>query len=175
MNIKDFAIKFQENVKMAVENGNADQDQELASEILEYIVDNGEVNAPELCIFQKTRTRITAYDYNDEAESLDLFYLIKAENLLGRVNKSKIDQGFNYLMSFYRESKNGTLLKSVSINATDEITEVAKLVQSTKGNINQLRLYIITDGLTDPDAAGQRVGYATCISATQYKGWKGKG
>lgn len=157
MNIKDFAIKFQENVKMAVENGNADQDQELASEILEYIVDNGEVNAPELCIFQKTRTRITAYDYNDEAESLDLFYLIKAETLLGRVNKSKIDQGFNYLMSFYRESKNGTLLKSVSINATDEITEVAKLVQSTKGKINQLRLYIITDGLTDPDAAGAAV------------------
>ena len=155
MNIKDFAIKFQENVKMAVENG--DTDQELASEILEYIVDNGEVNAPELCIFQKTRTRITAYDYNDEAESLDLFYLIKADTLLGRVNKSKIDQGFNYLMSFYRESKNGTLLKSVSINATDEITEVAKLVQSTKGKINQLRLYIITDGLTDPDAAGAAV------------------
>ena len=157
MNIKDFAIKFQENVKMAVENGDTDQDQELASEILEYIVDNGEVNAPELCIFQKTRTRITAYDYNDEAESLDLFYLIKADTLLGRVNKSKIDQGFNYLMSFYRESKNGTLLKSVSINATDEITEVAKLVQSTKGKINQLRLYIITDGLTDPDAAGAAV------------------
>ena len=129
----------------------------MASEILEYIVDNGEVNAPELCIFQKTRTRITAYDYNDEAESLDLFYLIKADTLLGRVNKSKIDQGFNYLMSFYRESKNGTLLKSVSINATDEITEVAKLVQSTKGKINQLRLYIITDGLTDPDAAGAAV------------------
>ena len=157
MNIKDFAIKFQENVKMAVENGDTDQDQELASEILEYIVDNGEVNAPELCIFQKTRTRITAYDYNDEAESLDLFYLIKADTLLGRVNKSKIDQGFNYLMSFYRESKNGTLLKSVSINATDEITEVAQLVQSTKGKINQLRLYIITDGLTDPDAAGAAV------------------
>lgn len=152
MDLREFASDFQENIKMAVEMGNTDYDQELASAILEYLEDNGEVNVPELCVFQKTRTRITAYDYNDEAESLDLFYLIKAETLLGKVNKSKIDQGFNYLMSFYRESMNGTLLKAVHVDNNDEIAEVAKLVQSTKGKINQLRLYVITNGLTDPDA-----------------------
>ena len=152
MDLREFASDFQENIKMAVEMGNTDYDQELASAILEYLEDNGEVNVPELCVFQKTRTRITAYDYNDEAESLDLFYLIKAETLLGKVNKSKIDQGFNYLMSFYRESMNGTLLKAVNVDNNDEIAEVAKLVQSTKGKINQLRLYVITNGLTDPDA-----------------------
>lgn len=151
MDLREFASDFQDNVKMAVEMGNSDYDQELASAILEYLEDNGEVNVPELCVFQKTRTRITAYDYNDEAESLDLFYLIKAENLLGKVNKSKIEQGFNYLMSFYRESMNGTLLKTVSVDNNDEIAEVAKLVQSTKGKINQLRLYVITNGLSDPD------------------------
>ena len=152
MDLREFASDFQENIKMAVEMGNTDYDQELASAILEYLEDNGEVNVPELCVFQKTRTRITAYDYNDEAESLDLFYLIKSETLLGKVNKSKVDQGFNYLMSFYRESMNGTLLKTVNVDNTDEIAEVAKLVQSTKGKINQLRLYVITNGLTDPDA-----------------------
>ena len=152
MDLREFASDFQENIKMAVEMGNTDYDQELASAILEYLEDNGEVNVPELCVFQKTRTRITAYDYNDEAESLDLFYLIKADTLLGKVNRSKIDQGFNYLMSFFRESMNGTLLKTVNVDNTDEIAEVAKLVQSTKGKINQLRLYVITNGLTDPDA-----------------------
>lgn len=157
MDIREFAAEFQESVKTAAEMGNTDYEQELASSILEYLEDNGEVNVPELCVFQKTRTRITAYDYNDEAESLDLFYLIKAETLLGRVNKSKIDQGFNYLMSFYRESMSGTLLKSVNVANNDEIAEVAKLVQSTKGKINQLRLYVITNGLTDPDAAGVAV------------------
>lgn len=157
MDIREFAQEFQENIKMAVDMGNTDYDQELASAILEYIEDNGEVNVPELCAFQKTRTRITAYDYNDEAESLDLFYLIKSETLLGKINKNKIEQGFNYLMSFYRESMNNTLLKSVNVDNNDEIVEVAKLVQSTKGKINQLRLYIITDGLTEPDAVGAAV------------------
>ena len=150
MDIKEFAQEFQDNVNVAVEMGNTDYDQELAGAILEYLEDNGEVNAPEICTFQKTRTRITAYDYNDEAESLDLFYLVKADTLLGKVNNSKVQQGFSYLMSFYREAMNGTLLKSVSIEKTDEIAEVAKLVQSTKGAINQLRIYVITNGLTDP-------------------------
>lgn len=153
MNLRDFAQEFQDNVKMSAEMSNSDYDHELASSILEYLEDNGEVNVPELCEFQKTRTRITAYDYNDEAESLDLFYLIKADTLLGKINNTKIQQGFNYLMSFYREAMNGTLLKSVAATNTEEIAEVAKLVQSTKGKINQLRAYIITDGLTDPTAS----------------------
>ena len=144
MDIKEFAQEFQENVRIAAEMGNTDFDTEVAKGILEYMEDNGEVNAPEICTFQKTRTRITAYDYNDEAESLDLFYLIKSDTVLGKVNNNKVQQGFNYLMSFYREAMNGTLLRTVNIENTDEIAEVAKLVQSTKGSISQLRIYVIT-------------------------------
>lgn len=152
MDIKEFAQEFIENVKMSVDMSDSDYDQELATSILEYMEDNGEVNAPEICSFQKTRTRITAYDYNDEAESLDLFYLIKADTLLGKINNSRVQQGFNYLMSFYREAMNGQLFKNTDVAPSDEIVEVAKLVQSTKGQIKQLRVYVITDGLTDPSA-----------------------
>ena len=153
MDIKEFAREFEDNIKVAVEMGNSDFDRELATSIIEYMEDNGEVNNPEICSFQKTRARITAYDYNDEAESLDLFYLVKADNFLGKVNNSKVEQGFNYLMAFYREAKNGTLLKSVNVENTDEISEVARLVQSTEGKISQLRIYVITNGLTDPSVA----------------------
>lgn len=150
MDIKEFAKDFLENVKLTIENNGGDYDEELASSILEYIEDNGEVNAPEVCSFKKTRIRITAYDYNDEVESLDLFLLIKADTQLGKVNKGKLEQGFNYLSSFYREAMDNTLFKNTEVEDTDEIAEVARLVQSTKGNISQLRLYILTDGLTDP-------------------------
>ena len=152
MDIKEFAQEFIDNVKMSVEMTSSDYDQELATSILEYMEDNGEVNAPEICSFQKTRTRITAYDYNDEAESLDLFYLIKADSLLGKINNNKVEQGFNFLMAFYREAMNGQLFKNQDVAASDEIVEVAKLVQSTKGQIKQLRVYVITDGLTNPSA-----------------------
>lgn len=157
MDIKEFAKDFIDNVKMSVEMNDVDYDQELATSILEYMEDNGEVNAPEICSFQKTRTRITAYDYNDEAESLDLFYLVKADTLLGKVNNNKVQQGFNFLMAFYREAMNGQLFKNQEVAPSDEIVEVAKLVQSTKGQIKQLRIYVISDGLTDPSAVPSSV------------------
>lgn len=157
MDIREFAQQFQENVITSSEMGKNDYDTELASQILEYLTDSGEVNNPELCTFQKTRTRITAYDYNDDAESLDLFYLVKADTMLGKVNDGKVHQGFNYLMSFYREAMDGTLFKSVNIENTDEIAEVARLVQSTKGLINQLRIYVITNGLVDPSSVPSSV------------------
>lgn len=165
----EFAQQFIDNVKTSVEMNGTDYDEELASSIIEYMEDSGEVSAPEICSFQKTRTRITAYDYNDEAESLDLFYLIKADTLVGKVNNSKIQQGFNYLMSFFREAMDGTLFKSVNVKESDEIVEVAKLVQSTKGKINLLRLYIITDGLTDPSAVPDAVEYLDHI--VEYNVW----
>lgn len=171
MEIKEFARDFQDNIKMSVEMGGGDYSQELASDILEYIVDNGEVNAPEICSFQKTRARITAYDYNNEAESLDLFYLIKADTLLGKITNSKIQQGFNYLLSFYREAMNETLFKAANVNKNDEIVEVAKLVQSTKGNISQLRLYVITDGMTDPTAVPEPIESEDGEFVIEYNVW----
>ncbi len=150
MNIKEFAQDFIDSVKTSAEIVEKDYDLELASAILEYITDSGEVNAPELCYFQKTRSRITAYDFNDEAESLDLFYLIKADTLIGKINNGKIEGGFNYLQSFYREAINDSLLRGKNISITEEISEVITLIKSTIGQISQLRLYVMTDGLTDP-------------------------
>lgn len=154
MDIREFAKEFSDNVLMSVDMNNVDYDEELASNILAYIEDTGEVNSPEICSFQKTRSKakITAYDYNDEAESLDLFYLIKADSLLGKINNSKIQQGFNYLSAFYREVMAGTIFNAKDLEPTDEIVEVAKLIKSAEGKINQLRLYVITDGLSDPSA-----------------------
>lgn len=62
MDIKEFAQQFLDNVNMTVEMENRDYDEELARSIIEYMEDSGEVSAPEICTFQKTRTRITAYD-----------------------------------------------------------------------------------------------------------------
>lgn len=150
MNIKEFAQEILDNAALAAELGGTDIDEELANTIIEYIIDTGEVNAPEICTFKKTRARITAYDYNDEAESLDLFYLERADSLTGKINNSRLNQGFNYLYRFYKEAVSGALLNSEDVTENDEIYEVAKLIQSAQGKISQLRLYLLTDGLTNP-------------------------
>ena len=171
MDIKDFAKEFVENINLSAEMNGTDYDLELATGILEYMEDNGEVNNPEICAFQKTRARITAYDYNDEAESLDLFYLIKADTLLGKVNNNKVQQGFNYLMAFHREATNGQLFKDKDLKPSDEIVEVAQLVQGSKGQIKQLRIYVITDGLTDPSAVPASVESEDGSYVIEYNVW----
>ena len=152
MNIKEFAQELIENTKLSAELNGVDFDEELATTIIEYIADTGEVNAPEICSFKKTRARITAYDYNDEAESLDLFYIERADTLVGKINNNRVQQGFNYLMRFYNEAMAGILLKEGEEEEFGEIAQIAELIQSTKGKISQLRLYLLTDGLTDPAA-----------------------
>ena len=157
MDVKEFAKNFIDNVKLSAETLGKDYDEELASSILEYMEDNGEVNAPQVCSFKKTSSRITAYDFNTEAASLDLFLLVKADTLAGKVNNSKVEKAFNQLSSFYRETMNGTIFNKQEVSETDEIAEVARLIQSSKGEIEQLRLYILTDGLTDPSSVPSSV------------------
>lgn len=160
MNIKEYAELLNSEVWSEVDKDGIVDEQnrierfktELASRIIEYMIDNGEVGAPDLCRFKKTKARLTAYDYNDEAESLDLFYFIKADNIAGKINRERINKGFEYLTTFYNEAMAGKLFRGQSIDINDEISEVADLVKSTKGKIQQLRLYIITDGLTEPSS-----------------------
>lgn len=160
MDIREFAEQLDTEIKSEIDKNGIEDEQvwkenyktELASRIIDYMIDNGEVGAPELCRFQKTKARLTAYDYNIEAESLDLFYLIKADNIASNINRERIHKGFEYLVTFYNEAMESKLFRSQSVDINDEISEVADLIKSTKGKINQLRLYIITDGLTEPSS-----------------------
>ena len=150
MDIKEFAQEILDNAALTAELEGADFEEELSKTIIDYIVDTGEVNAPEICTFKRTRARISAYDYNDEAESLDLFYLLKADSLVGKINNSKLNQAFSFLYRFYKEASSGVILQADNVSKDDEIYEVAQLIQSARDSISQMRLYILTDGLTNP-------------------------
>lgn len=55
-------------------------------------------------------------------------------------------------MRFYNEAMAGVLLKEGEKEENSEIAQITELIQSTKGKISQLRIYLLTDGLTDPSA-----------------------
>lgn len=171
MDIKEFAQELLETTKNSAELNGVDFDEELATTIIEYITDTGEVNAPEICTFKKTRARITAYDYNDEAESLDLFYLERADTLVGKINNGRVQQGFNYLTRFYNEALAGVLLKENDDDKNGEISQIVELIQSSKGKISQLRLYVLTDGLTDPSAIPATVESDDGSYITEFNVW----
>lgn len=151
MDIKQFTDDFFEQIDNAVEMG-ADYDEELTSNILEYIIDNGEVSSPEICFFKKTKARLHAYDYNEEANSLDLFYLLKVDKPLAKANKNEINKGFNYLTGFFNEVVSDRIFKDTEIGSNDELMEVAKLVKDAQESIDLLRVYVLTNGLAEQDS-----------------------
>jgi len=151
MNLQEFSQQFFENIDISVEMNETGYEEELAKSILEYIVDCGDTNAPEYCAYNERKSRISAYDYNEETECLDLFYLVKADNRGGKVNANKLQQSINYMTSFYNESVDGSLLSKIE-NKNTEIEEVAGLIKSAHDNLKTVRLFILSDGIGDNDA-----------------------
>ena len=109
MDIIEFAEQLDSEIKSEIDKNGIEDGQickelyktELASRIIEYMIDNGEVGAPDLCRFQKTKARLTAYDYNSDAESLDLFYLIKAYHIEIKIKLEKIHKSYEYIVKYY--------------------------------------------------------------------------
>ena len=153
MDLKSFYLSIEENVKLSQEQNGTSYEEEYLKEIIDYMTQSGEASAPTLCFFAKTKSRLSAYDYDYETGSLDLFLFIRATSPCGHIDKRRLDKGFNQLRSFYRESMEGTILRTVvGASNNDEIVEVSKVVKSTEGNKNLLRLFILTDGVADPSS-----------------------
>lgn len=148
MDIKEFTADFFEQIDNAVEMG-GDYDEELTNSILDYIIDNGEVSNPELCFVKQTKMRLNAYDYNEDANSLDLFYLLKVDKPLAKANKREIEKGFNYLTHFFNEVTSG---KFETPEANGELEEVTNLIKDAQTKIDVLRVYVLTNGLAEEDS-----------------------
>lgn len=102
MNIKEFAQYVMDTVQDSAENNDTDVNTELVRYYLDCMEECDEVSAPEICVFSGAKAKLTAYDYNDEAESLDLFLFIHATPLASRID-SRVRTGFNYLREFYNQ------------------------------------------------------------------------
>lgn len=91
-----------DTVQDSAENNDTDVNTELVRYYLDCMEECDEVSAPEICVFSGAKAKLTAYDYNDEAESLDLFLFIHATPLASRID-SRVRTGFNYLREFYNQ------------------------------------------------------------------------
>ena len=152
MNIKEFAQNVYEYINDLAETNNTDFITEIARYYLERMEDCDEVSAPDLCIFSSPRAKITAYDYNEEAETLDLFLFIHTTPMASRAD-SKIKSGFNYLRNFYDQClKRKSSFDGNESSFSSEIQEAISMIRESKNNVNAVRFYILTDGVVaSPD------------------------
>lgn len=148
MDLKEFATDFMETVKDTVFNESKGFDEELTESILEYVADSGDVCAPTICSFKKTKARINAYDYNDEGDSLDLFILIKTDTILGKISNNEIDRNFSRLYGFFEQVRKGRINDEES-EPFSGFAEISELIKEAIKSKFMLRLFVLTNGLCD--------------------------
>lgn len=145
-NITSFAQYVADSTQDLAEINDSDINSELTRYYLGCMEECGEVSAPEICMFSEGRAKLSAYDYNDEAESLDLFLFIHATSLMQRVDY-RIETGFKYLQEFYNQClKLKAPFKGGEKDFSADVQDAINIVRESKGKVNIIRFYILTDG-----------------------------
>lgn len=147
MNIKEFAQYVLETVKDSAESNKTDITTEIARYYLDCMEDCDEVSAPEICFFTGTRAKLTAYDYNDEANSLDLFLFVHASTIASRVD-AQIKTGIKYLMEFYNQCvKKKSPFSGSEHEFEGEVQDAINIIREAKGKVDIIRFFLLTDGV----------------------------
>lgn len=151
-NIKEFVQKFKADMQKRAENNETDFNTEIIEYYLECMEECGEVNAPDVCVFSEGKSKLSAYDYNDETESIDLFLFVHTEDMASRVD-SRVQTGFNSLQAFYDQcTKKKKPFNGAEKEFSGEVQDAINIVRESKGKVKFIRYYLLTDGVVSSEA-----------------------
>ncbi|PKP42286.1 MAG: hypothetical protein CVT93_05150 [Bacteroidetes bacterium HGW-Bacteroidetes-10] len=151
MNLKEFAIDFTENILISTEIGESSQEDEITSDIIEYIKDTGDVIEPELCHFKQRGLKINAFDYDQEGNTLDLFITVVKPSIgLQNVSDNDISEAYEKLKKLFLEAISGKLIQKVD-ESNEMAYELIQIIQDSKETLEHVRFFVLTNGLASPD------------------------
>lgn len=151
MQLSEFAIGFLEEALITVEDENISQEDAITNDILEYIIDSGEVVAGELCHYKVRGIKINAWNYDEEDSTIDLFVTIfKGEARLQKVSDKEVTDGFAKVENFFWSARNGIL--SPKLDESDTIIfDLVQIIEETKNLVKNVRIFVLTNGQAEVD------------------------
>ncbi len=147
MDIKDFATSFMENIMVSIELSGTTQEDEVTSDIIEYIKDTGDIVEPPICHFKQRGIKVNAYDYDEDSNTLDLFVtVLKPDTVLQKVSDSDIEDAYTKVYKFYLDAISGKMISKID-ESNEDAYEMVQSVEEAKGKLEHLRLFVLTNGL----------------------------
>lgn len=151
MDLSEFAIDFLEGALITVEEEKISQEDAVTTDILEYIIDSGEVIAGELCHYKVRGIKINAWNYDDENEAIDLFVTIfKSEQKLTRVSDKDVEDAFSKAGKFFWSAREEKLSAKVDESDT-AIFDLVQIIEQTKDSVKTVRIFVLTNGQASAD------------------------
>lgn len=151
MKLSDFTIDFLEQALITVEDEKISQEDAITNDIIEYLIDSGEILAGELCHYKVRGIKVNAWNYDEENETIDLFVTIfKSEMRLSKVNDKDVDEAFNKTQNFFWAARDGKL--SNKVDESDIIVfDLIQIIEQTKDIVKNVRVFVLTNGQASAD------------------------
>jgi hypothetical protein len=151
MSLQEFAVDFLESVLITVEDERIPQEDVITDDILEYIIDAGEVIAGEICHYKVRGIKINAWNYDEENEVIDLFITIfRGEQRLTKVSDTDILDAFTKAENFFRSAREGRL--SAKVDESDiNVFDLVQIIEQTKDEVKNARIFVLTNGQASAD------------------------
>lgn len=158
---KQFLSEFMEMVTDAAATNGTKPETELTKAIIEYVVDNGEALAPEICECQSNpvtekftgRYRLNAFDYSETTGILDLFGTIYYEGQSPTLPVSTAQRMINDLAILFQVAIEGAEAKKVYREQDPDVADMMEMIREEfeQKHIELIRLFVLSNGFaTEP-------------------------
>lgn len=153
---KQFLSDFMEMIKEAAENNGTTSETELTKAIIEYVVDNGEALAPEICECQSNpvtekftgRYRLNAFDYSETTGILDLFGTMYYEGQSPTLSVNTAQRIINDLAMTIHVAIDGAEAKKTFREKDPDVAEMLDMIKDeyNQKHIDLIRLFVLSNG-----------------------------
>lgn len=144
--------KFAENLQQdALALADSEENAQMLADsftqiVFDMISEAGESEDPLVCYHRATGIEISGYAVDDEEGRLDLFLTIHTNTVPPEtVTRQRVEVGFRRLRSFFDWCSRGSY---VDLEESSPVFDMASHIYQIRGDLTQLRLYVITDGRT---------------------------
>lgn len=153
---KQFLSEFMEMVTDAAASNGTKPETELTKAMIEYVVDNGEALAPEICECQSNpvtekftgRYRLNAFDYSETTGILDLFGTMYYEGQSPTLPVNTAQRVINELAMLLRVAIEGSEAKKVYREQDPDVADMMEMIREEYElkHIELVRLFVLSNG-----------------------------
>lgn len=124
-------------------------EEEFTDLLLGYLADAGEIDDHEICSHQARGIKVNGYSFSNNNEALDLFVsLYTGEYPPIRVSRTDLQIQLKRLRTFFDRALNRNY---TSLEESSPAFDLADRIHQLRGKLTIVRLFVLTDGVTNID------------------------
>ncbi|MBM7568083.1 AIPR family protein [Paenibacillus sacheonensis] len=147
--LRDFAVEFKDHVEgVAAARNEANSVTTFTDVIYGYIYEAGEIGPIELCEYKRTGIQLNGYSIHDDGAHKGIDLVVSLQTRIVppiSIHKTEWEPVIKRCLNFLKKSLSG--LHHALKKGTDEY-EIAKKINDEKEEIDIIRIYFFTDGIT---------------------------